>query len=157
MIPLNRVSYDMIRYASMHAFTVFFNDFILSSVTREVGLSEGWSIHIRHAHTFAATASDDDSSDGEDGTGLVQGVDEEGMQVAIRNGDEPAEQSDDEEGEGEEMEVLDPSHVSSTWQANVVSVFVCSLANGLPILSSLSSAADAKGATSFASPAHQAE
>ena len=36
-----------------------------------------------------------------------------GMQLAVRSEDGPTEQSEDEEGEGEEMEVLDASHVSS--------------------------------------------
>ena len=62
---------------------------------------------------FAATASDADSSDGEGGAEVVPEVGERGMQVAVRSEDGPAEQSEDEEGEGEEVEVLDPSHVSS--------------------------------------------
>ena len=60
-------------------------------------------------HIFAATASDGEPFDGEDGTEVA---DKEGMQVAVRSGGSLAEQSEDEEGEGEEMEVLDPSHVS---------------------------------------------
>ena len=62
---------------------------------------------------FAATASDADSSDGEGGAEVMSDVGGRGMQLAVRREDGPAEQSEDEEGEGEEMEVLDPSHVSS--------------------------------------------
>ena len=61
---------------------------------------------------FAATASDADSSDGEGGAEVMSEVGGRGMQLAVRSEDGPAEQSEDEEG-GEEMEVLDPSHVSS--------------------------------------------
>lgn len=103
-----------------------------------------------HTNTLAATASDVDTSDGED----ENGMDEAGMQVAVRERDGPSDHSEDEEAEGEEMEVLDPSHVSSASQTNV---FVCTLVDGVPILSPLTTASNAKGAKSSASPADQAE
>ena len=60
--------------------------------------------------TPTATASDVELSDGESEGGVVEEINEAGMQVAVRERDGPSDHSEDDEGD--EMEVLDPSHVS---------------------------------------------
>ena len=61
-------------------------------------------------YTHTATASDVELSDGESEGGVVEEINEAGMQVAVRERDGQSDHSEDDEGD--EMEVLDPSHVS---------------------------------------------